>query len=78
MNTAREYTLDDLDSDMKHLSDAIDILADITFQRDAPMYPDKADSLLWLIREEANRMVERVEGMFPGNKAAREGGQSNG
>lgn len=76
MSATREYTLNDLDSDMKHLSDAIDILADITFERDDRMYPEKADSLLWLIREEANRMVERVERM-PACKAAGKGGQSN-
>jgi hypothetical protein len=71
-----EYTLNDLDSDMRHLSDAIDILADITFERDDRMYPGKADSLLWLIREEANRLVVRVENMFPVHRKT--GGQHNG
>jgi hypothetical protein len=69
------YTLDDLESDQRHFRDLIDIAVDHHLNGTG----NKLDSLLWIIRDEGERMVGRVNSLRDGSRPTRmTGGQRHG
>lgn len=62
------YTVDDLESGLRHLRDTLSVICEIQFQLQQGDTDDRVDSLLWIANDIA-KAVHRFSEMSPEERA---------
>lgn len=75
MSAAPAYTVDDLESGLRHLNHLMSAICEIQFQLSPGEADDRVDSLLWIARGIAVEVYRFAE-MTPEERAAQAGGSA--